>query len=191
MRKNFRRVILIPTHSVEIIPCQLNSLLLQAIIFFMLLTPHTFVGAALGASIPNPVIAVPLSIAMHFVGDIVPHWDFYSHTTKEERLRGWRPVAVMADLAIGVAVGLIPTLYALWVLNNPNMAVNIFLCGIGSVLPDALEAPYIFMNKDKGFLHWLARFQSKMQYQAALPWGLISQVVVILVSLVVLLNSIR
>ena len=121
----------------------------------MLLTPHTLVGVAVGASIPNPFIAVPLSFALHFLADKVPHWDFYSNTEKEQRLKGWRPIAVMADLIVAVAIGLTFTYYALWVNGNPAMALNIFLCGIAAVLPDALEGPYIFMDKEPKILEKL------------------------------------
>ena len=156
----------------------------------MLLTPHTFVGVAIGASISNPFVAVPLSIAMHFLGDAVPHWDFYSNTTREERLKGWRPLAVMADLIIAVAVGLTATYYALWVLKDTNTATSIFLAGIAAVLPDALEGPYIFMQKETGVLNVLTNIQRKMQFQAPLPWGIITQLIVILVSLLVISSSI-
>lgn len=138
----------------------------------MLLTPHTFVGVAVGASISNPFLAVPLSFVLHFVLDKTPHWDFYSNTQKEERLKGWRPLAVMADLILGVAIGLVSTLYALWVLNDTAMAMNIFLCGIAAVLPDALEGPYIYMKSEPKILQPLTRLQRKMQFQAPLPWGI-------------------
>lgn len=156
----------------------------------MLLTPHTFVGVAIGASIKNPFIAVPLSFAMHFLGDKVPHWDFYSNTKKEERVVGWRPIAVMADLAVGVVVGLTSTLYALWVIHDTHLALNIFLCGIASVLPDALETPYIFMKKEPKILSYVTKLQKKMQFQAPLPWGILSQVLVISTSVFVVIKSI-
>lgn len=156
----------------------------------MLLVSHTFVGVAIASTIPNPYIAAPLSFAMHFLGDMVPHWDFYSKTKKEDRLVGWRPIAVMADLVIGVAIGLTSTLYALWVLKNQHLALNIFLCGIASVLPDVLEAPHIFMTREPKFLELITKVQKRMQFQAPLPWGMITQLLVILVSLLLISNSI-
>ena len=155
----------------------------------MLLTPHTFVGLAIGATIQNPFLAVPLSIVSHFVGDLVPHWDFYSGTKKEERIRGWRPLAVMADLVLGVAVGLTTTLYVLWVIKNPPLALNVFLSGIGSVLPDVIEGPHIYMENEPKIVKSIAGIQSKLQFQAPLPWGVISQVLVIGVSSWILLHS--
>ena len=155
----------------------------------MLLTPHVLVGVAIGTSITNPIISGPLAIGMHFLGDLVPHWDFFSNTQKEVRLKGWRPIAVMADLVIAVSVGLTATLYCLWVLNNPAVALSVFIAGICSVLPDALEAPHIYMQKDWGILGVLTRIQSRLQFQAPLPWGIISQVIVMLVASILILNS--
>jgi hypothetical protein len=157
----------------------------------MLLTPHTFVGITIGMAVPNPYIAVPLSFVMHFAGDAVPHWDFFSNTKKEERLSGWRPLAVMADLVTGVAIGLFFTLYVLWVKQLPSTALNVFLCGIASVLPDALEGPYIYMKKEPKFLRPITTLQRKSQCQASLPWGVLTQFVVIGVCLFLILSSMR
>ena len=96
----------------------------------------------------------------------------------------------MADLIIAVAVGLTATYYALWVLKDTNTATSIFLAGIAAVLPDALEGPYIFMQKETGVLNVLTNIQRKMQFQAPLPWGMITQLIVILVSLLVISSSI-
>ncbi len=153
----------------------------------MLLTPHVLVGVAIAKSVPNPFIAIPLSIVMHFLGDKMPHWDFYSNTPKEQRLKGWRPIAVMGDFGLGIAVGLTFTLYALWVQNDPSTALRTFLCGIVSVLPDALESPHIFTNAKIGFVERLTDFQRKMQTQAPLPWGIFTQVAVMFLCLLLVL----
>lgn len=153
----------------------------------MLLTPHVLVGVTIAKSVPNPLVSVPVSILMHFLGDKVPHWDFYSNTPKEKRLAGWRPIAVMGDFGLGIAVGLIFTLHALWVKNDLGLAINTFLCGIASVLPDALEAPHIFTNAKFKIVEKLADFQRKMQTQAPLPWGIITQVVVAALCLLIVL----
>lgn len=156
----------------------------------MLLTPHTIVGIAIATSIPNPFISVPISFLLHFVGDTIPHWDFFYRTKKEERIIGWRPVAVMADLVLGVGVGLTFTLFALWVNGNSSLALNIFLCGIASVFPDILEVPYIYMKEEPKFLRTLTKIQRKAQFQASLPWGLLTQAVVVIVSLLLISGSI-
>jgi hypothetical protein len=149
----------------------------------MLLTPHTFVGIAIATNITNPFLAFFLAFLSHFLGDKVPHWDFYSNTKKEDRVKGWRPLAVMVDLAIGVAVGISFTTYYLWNKETPTVAFNVFICGIASVLPDALSSLDLFLGKSNKFLNILNSIQSKMQFQAPLPWGIFTQVLVILLSL--------
>ncbi len=155
----------------------------------MLLTPHTFVGVTIASSIPNPFVSVPLSFFMHFLGDKVPHWDFFSNSKKEERLKGWRVLAVLSDFGLGIAVGVFFTLYALWVRNSSSLALNIFLCAAASNLPDALEAPHLYFGLNDRFTRTLLSIQHKMQFQAPLPWGIISQIVVVLVCLALLSNS--
>lgn len=149
----------------------------------MLLTPHTLVGIAIATNISNPAVAIITAFISHFLGDKLPHWDFYSNTKREERVVGWRPIAVMGDLAIGVAVGVAFTCYYLWVKNDLTMALTVFFCGIASVLPDALSSLTIVGGKEGRFLKTLNKIQSKMQFQAPLPWGILTQVLVIIISL--------
>ncbi|RJR26925.1 hypothetical protein C4561_04065 [candidate division WWE3 bacterium] len=144
----------------------------------MLLTPHTLVGIAIGASIPNPQIAVPLAFVMHFMGDMVPHWDFYTDTTIEQRQTGWRPIAVMADFGLGIATGTFFTLYALWIAGDASLALNIFLCGIAAVLPDALTAPVMFSKNPNFISKLLGKIQSALQFSAPVIFGLLTQILV-------------
>jgi hypothetical protein len=150
---------------------------------YMLLTPHTLVGIAIATNISNPILAVLTAFISHFLGDKVPHWDFYSNTKREERTVGWRPIAVMGDLAVGVAIGVAFTCYYLWVKNDSTTATVVFLSGIASVLPDALSSITMVGGKEGKFLKILNSIQSKMQFQAPLPWGIITQILVIIISL--------
>lgn len=95
----------------------------------------------------------------------------------------------MADLVLGVALGLTLTLYALWVLKNNQMALSIFVGGIGGVLPDALEGPHIYMKEEPKWVKPISKLQSRLQFQAPLPWGLLSQALVILFSSLIIANS--
>ena len=155
----------------------------------MLLTPHVFVGLVIARVIPNPLLAIVLSLLSHFLGDLVPHWDFFSRTKKEECLRGWRPIAVMADFGLGIAVGVFFVLNALWVKSNSNLALTNFLCGISAVLPDALEAPYLYMDKTPFGLKHLLALQRKMQVQAPFLVGISTQLAVIIMSTLFLASN--
>jgi len=154
----------------------------------MLLTPHVLVGLAIAKLVPNPLISVPLSILAHFLGDLVPHWDFFSGAQSEQRLKGWRPIAVMMDFGLGIAVGLFFTLNLLWVKQSESAALNAFLCGIASVLPDALEAPHVYMDKTPFGTKYLLSIQRKFQTQAPVVIGILTQVLISALSLVFLFS---
>jgi len=154
----------------------------------MLLTPHTLVGIAIATAIPNPYIAVPVAFVFHFVGDLVPHWDYCSTSNNGTADKKY-PLKVMADLSLGIGIGLFFTFFFLWKMNNPGMALNVFLCGITSVIPDAITAPTIFDESTKGLSKWMYKVQCKIHFPAPLPWGLISQILVAGGCLLLILNS--
>lgn len=156
----------------------------------MLLTPHTMVGVAIGASLNSTEIAVPLCFLLHFAGDLVPHWDF-SNTETNNMKQGWVPMAVFTDLVLGVALGTAFTLYALWVLHNPALALRIFLCGVASVLPDAIMAPAVYSPKANPISKLFLIVQGKLQFKVGPVWGMLSQLLVIAVAFLATANSLQ
>ena len=155
----------------------------------MLLTPHTLVGIAIATLIPNPYISVPVALGSHFLGDLMPHWDFFTYTKREERGHGWKLLGVVADTVIGTAVGLSLTLYVLWVLKNPGLSLNIFLCGIAAVLPDILTGPSIYVSNPPKLFRLVHNLQSKMQNSAGPLLGNLTQTVVALVAFWVIAST--
>jgi hypothetical protein len=154
----------------------------------MILTPHAVVGVAIATLIPNPYIAVPTAFFLHFAEDLIPHWD-YDRVKKNGELDKYYPLKVMADLSLGIAFGLSFTLYALFKLNNPALATNIFLCGVFSAVPDLIMAPILFNPDVQGIPRKMYKIQSKLHFHMPLPWGLISQIVVSGVCLFLILSS--
>jgi hypothetical protein len=147
------------------------------------------VGVSVAYVLQNPFIAPPLSLMLHFVGDVLPHWDFYTNTTKEQKTTGWRPLAVMADFGLGIAVGVTATLYALWVLRDTTLALTVFLSGVMSVLPDVLTGPSIYMKNANSIFKKMHEFQRKLNTSAPLVVGVLTQLVVASVSIALLVNS--
>jgi len=153
----------------------------------MLLMPHTLAGIAIAASVPNPIISIPLSIIMHFVGDMIPHWDLYDKRTDERT--GWVDLGIMLDLVLGVAFGIFFTLYSLWILHNTSLALNILACGIFSVLPDAIMAPALYIKNPPKISKIMFGIQKKLHNHTALPYGLITQLLVVLLCLLLISGS--
>ena len=155
----------------------------------MLLTPHTLVGIAVASVVKNPLIAFPVSIGMHYLGDMVPHWDFFSNTNEEQRVSGWRPLAVAGELSLAVATGTAAVLYALWLVNDPALAFRILICGVGGVIPDVLSGLTMYLKNLNGLLKINNRIQTKLQFQSPLPWGILTQLLVSGFSVLVILGS--
>ena len=156
----------------------------------MLLTPHTLVGIAVAVSVKEPLIAVPTSFFLHFLGDLVPHWDFCIES-EEGKTDPYYPLKVIADLSIGVGIGMFFTLLTLWVIKDPLLSINVFLCGIASVLPDAITGPAIFNKEKKGIPYIMMKIQHIVHFPARPPWGVISQIVVSLSCLILILHSLE
>ncbi|HAI62882.1 MAG: hypothetical protein UU64_C0016G0024 [candidate division WWE3 bacterium GW2011_GWF2_41_45] len=155
----------------------------------MLLTPHTLVGIAVASVVKNPLIAFPVSVGMHYLGDLVPHWDFFSNTNEDERVSGWRPLAVAGELSLAVATGTAAVLYALWIVNDPALGFRMLICGIGGVIPDLLSGLTLYEKNLNGFLKINNRIQAKLQFQSPLPWGILTQILVSVFCALVILGS--
>lgn len=144
----------------------------------MLETPHVLVGVAIATKIPDPIIALPLAFASHFVLDVIPHWNphlnteliRYGHVTRKST------VIVAVDVAISLALGL---LVALNFSQNSSHMLTIALGGLAGVLPDVIEGPYFFLKwRSKLIQRWLA-FQKSIQTDTTVVPGLSTQLATI------------
>lgn len=148
----------------------------------MLEFPHAMVGAAIATAIPNPLISIPLSLASHFVTDYVPHWNPHIHT--EKKAHGKVSSKSVAILVVDAGAALV---FGLWLasrtLPNSIQALNIILCCFASVAPDVAEIPYYFSNIKIASVEKLLSFQRRHQWNVPMVWGLLSQLLVVLISL--------
>ena len=141
----------------------------------MLETPHALVGAAIVAKIPNPLIALPLAFASHFVLDMVPHWNphlntelqKYGHVTKKST------VIVAVDVVVSLALG---SFIALNFSSDPNHMGTIFLGAFAGVLPDVVEGPYFFLKWKNEFVKKWLMFQKSIQVDTTMVPGLATQI---------------
>jgi len=118
---------------------------------------------AIATIIPNPWVGLPLAFLSHFVVDKLPHWN-------------WEPDARPLSL-LGIVLDLIllETLVVRLAFHSsfrPYLAATAFL----AILPDLVEAPYIFFGFDNRHLRKLCRFQKRLQNRAAVLPGLVTQI---------------
>ncbi|HRY60056.1 MAG TPA: hypothetical protein P5096_01615 [Patescibacteria group bacterium] len=121
----------------------------------MVISSHFIAGAALGKATGNPILAVVFGFVLHFVMDLVPHWNYgYKHLKKVKTL-----LLVLMDpllaFALYLTIGLIRGYSAsTWLVT--------FLGGFFCALPDLIEffirvfniKPLIFFLKFHRAVHW-------------------------------------
>ncbi len=138
----------------------------------MTATAHALIGASLAARITNPYIGIPLAIFSHFIADLVPHWDAGTNHRQKSLMRLRTEAAL--DVLLGFALVLI--LFRNFAQTNP---VYLFSMVIAAQLPDWIEAPsWMFGFKVPPF-SWLDWLGHKLQTRMQLPWGLVTQVVLV------------
>lgn len=148
----------------------------------MLETPHVILGAVIAKTIPNPLLAVPLSFASHFVLDMVPHWN--PHLNTEIKKYGKLTNNTLFIIAFDLALSLITTAFFVSkALPNQQYALNVLLCTTFSILPDVVEGPYFLFGYKNKFLDIWMKFQKRIQVDANVYWGNLTQIILVAVSM--------
>lgn len=141
----------------------------------MLEFAHALTGAVIAYNIHNPVIALPLALASHFVTDFLPHWNFDLDKAKNAKglLRGKIVYHIFVDSFLGLVLGL---LVAAKTLPDVSRTVVIIAGAFLAVLPDLIEAPLYFFGWKNKFIDRLLDFQKKHQWNVSFWPGIISQI---------------
>lgn len=139
---------------------------------------HALIGATVAYTIPNPSLGLPLAFFSHFIADIIPHWDFaYGRRPKTRR-------RIFFEAAIDVVFGFIVVWYIFHKL--PVEPVYLFAAIITAQLPDWLDTFLPTVLNYQGFpVKLIDSFQRRFHWKLGLPWGLVTQLVLILGLLVI------
>lgn len=164
----------------------------------MILTPHIIVGAAIGAKTQDLGLIVILGLLSHIILDKIPHWDYDLPAVFREFRKNKKIKPLLSDfikMAIDITIGLLIVFLIIWYKNFLNFDYLPFiLFGIFiSLLPDIiLGFAFLFrnkiakkINKISDFLHYKI---NKKQKEGKITFlGLITQIIVIIISCVFLL----
>jgi len=153
----------------------------------VLLTPHIAVGIALGATLPNPVISVPLAFLSHFALDMVPHWDdlgLGDFKDVSQPLKNHSFQLILLDGLLSLSLLLF---FLYWAMPDYGVGITIAACAAAAALPDLFYLPLIFSRKRWGWVVWLARMQARVQVNSRAPmaFGLLTQLFAIAVGLLI------
>lgn len=155
----------------------------------MLLTPHTVAAVAIATVVKQPELALPLAFLSHFVLDCIPHWDPLVEKLRTGKFSGVRRktlLFILIDFLIALDLGL----FFVWrALPDVVLATVIFLSAFLANVPDALLIPQVFLGKKWSWAVSYGRLHSRFQTRLSLPWGLLTQVVVIVIGLLVAFSS--
>lgn len=140
---------------------------------------HALIGAAIASKIPNPYIGLSLAFFGHFVADLIPHWDFAIDRRVKTRRR------FFFEAVFDVLLGFITVWY---VFNHlPVHPAYLLAAIITAQLPDWVEWALPSILNYHGFpVPFVHRLQQKLHWKMGLPWGLVTQLAIILGLLIVL-----
>jgi hypothetical protein len=140
----------------------------------MLETPHGLVGMVVASAVPNPWVGLPLAFLSHFIVDMLPHWN-------------WEPDARPLSL-LGIVLDLIllQIIIARVAFRSP-LSLNLAAGAFFAILPDLMEAPYIFLGINHPYIKKLMRFQKSIQNRAPVFYGIVTQIILSTICLWILL----
>lgn len=153
----------------------------------MLETPHVVVGAAIATRVANPVLALPLAFASHFVLEKVPHWNPHLNTETEKYGKPTRKSTkiVIADVSLSLVLGFF---IATRVLPDTGHFVTILAASFAAALPDIIEGPHFFLGMRSTFVKKWIVFQKSIQADTTLVPGLLTQLATVIAAFWWILN---
>ncbi len=138
----------------------------------MTATAHALIGASLATRIVNPLIGIPIAIASHILADLIPHWD--AGTNHKKKTGNRLKLEAAFDVLLGFALVLL--LFRVQIAQNP---IYMFSMVISAQLPDWLSAPVWTLGLKIPPFSWVDYISHKTQTRMQLPWGLVTQVVLV------------
>ncbi|MCR4324362.1 MAG: hypothetical protein NUV69_01605 [Candidatus Curtissbacteria bacterium] len=146
----------------------------------MTATAHALIGASLAVKFVNPYVGIPLAIISHFLADLVPHWDAGTNRRKKTIMR------LRMEATVDVLLGFVLVFLIFGRMVEP---VYLFVMVIAAQLPDWVEAPSSKFGIHIPPFSWVEWLGHRLQNRMQLPWGFVTQVVVVGVIVIAALTT--
>ena len=139
----------------------------------MTATNHALTGTVIGLSISQPLLALPLAFASHFICDALPHFGLASYEERTKKTKTFHRILYIDAAILAVVMGLL-----FW--NGVGLLA--FACLVLAGSPDFVWAyRYIFKEGfgKKPFppMNILSRFHSRIQWSQTLMPGFFIELV--------------
>lgn len=144
----------------------------------MLELPHAFVGITIVYLIPNPLISLPLCLLSHFIFDSYPHWNPF--LIQKGKNKGKYSTYSKAVIATDFFLSIITIMY--YGAQNPISALGAML----AISPDLLFIPKVIFKRQFKLIDQFNQFLVPFHFDLKFPYGLLSQLLVILICLIIL-----
>lgn len=120
---------------------------------------HSLTGALIGLTISQPVIAIPLALASHFVLDAVPHFDI---TKNKKQWIASKRFRYLLYLDAALCFMLVVTLFA----NQPVNWLLASVCAFVAAAPDLISIDYYrhVLGRKKWQPSLYSKFAHKIQW---------------------------
>jgi hypothetical protein len=113
----------------------------------MLSISHALTGALIATKVQNPILAIPLVLASHYLEDWILHWDVGTGLTKGTRKKSDAILLELVDLAI---TGILILLF--FQFGKSEIQFAAYWGAFFGLLPDFLEAPRNFFHYNPWWL---------------------------------------
>lgn len=155
----------------------------------MILFAHMLFGAAIGASINNPQLAIILAFLGHYFLDMFPHVEYLeSAELSIKKLRNG-PSGENGKNIIKVSVDFFIGLITIFLFSDNSLII--YASTLVAIFPDGLTViNTLFPNKPLAIHHkfhtWIQYFTKQKKYP--IFWRISTQVLIIFVSILLLTN---
>lgn len=152
--------------------------------FTMLSIPHSLTGAFIASKLPHPILYIPLTLAMHYLCDWIPHWDVGTGLSVGKRKRSSAIILELVDLAL--TAGLIYWFFfkdfGKPVDLNDAYTFHIWMGALMGIAPDLVEAPRNFLKWEPRFIKPLNEFHGMFHHSTPnILVGIVPQILLVVV----------
>jgi len=153
----------------------------------MLSIPHSLTGAFIASKLPHPILYIPLTLALHYLGDWIPHWDVGTGLSNGKRKKSTAIILELIELSIAGFL-----IYYFFIadygigmfdisgnLQNPA-TMHIWFGALTGIAPDLVEAPKNFLKWEPWFIKPLNKIHGAFHHSTPnIIIGLLPQIIVV------------
>lgn len=156
----------------------------------MLTTPHLLIGMYLVSKMPSLGLGLLAAFLSHFLFDFCfPHWNPHLYTEKNKggKISKESIKVIIGDALVGGMLSIF-VLYPFLAQNDWKNAFFLALGGFLAIIPDIVEIPYYFLKSQNPILKKYIQFEHDHQLNTSPFWGVLSQVLVIILAFYLLIK---